>query len=364
MDIYSIVNYPNNIYSFGTKPVTSPAFTARRLLTEPIVDTCCFTHVDKSLSPKLLKSLAAAGKGNINLTMKVAKMKDVLLRAMGYKHPEELKIVFRSKGSPMSYSPELGQIVITNGQYSVEYFIAALRHELEHMDQFVKIYKTKGKDVFLKSLIHLFQKNNPNKTKPDIEKVRNSFNSKFYEIMAKDVSVEDFDAEKYYRAMLGYKGSSDGLSNAYRYHNNLLEKDAYDVTRKVLKALGKDPVVSSDVMPVNYKTLIKLLNDNGIAQQYHDGQLGMLHSIAEVKIIETPENYKRFVKIWDDFADGTELSAEDKAWFDGMFVRINAPYSNESITSKAIRICQDCYKQVELWLRKGLYCPKAILNNL
>ena len=146
-----------------------------------------------------------------------------------------------------------GKICVNESNCSVSRIISTFRHELEHLDQFVKIYKTMGEKTFLDALASIAKRQNPE------AKININFNKKFYELMSKDADTTNFDSKKYFKAMNEYTSFSYDASKAYKYYNNLLEKDAYSVERKILSSLGEDPVVSADAFAHNYKTLVNLL---------------------------------------------------------------------------------------------------------
>ena len=361
MKICPFFNYSQNVYPVGMKPTTTPVFGNKKLLTQPIVDRCSFTHIDKSLSPKFLKSLVEIYKKNISLLQKATIIKDELLKAMGYKHPEILKIVPADpEQSCSSYEATQGVLCFSEDVPSIEIFIAMLRHEVEHMDESVKIYKTKGEKAMLNAFLNIAKLNNMDCPKSII------INNAFYDIMSKDVSTDGFDTEKYYKALCKYispKKEWCYYSSSYKYFNNLLEKDAYAVTRKVLKALGKDAVTPPDMFPKNYETMVKLLNKNGIPSKYHDNVLFVLDITARLKSIECPENVKRYLKIWEDIYDHNYVSPEDIDWYKKIAEKIDK--TGEVVgTLQSVQKNQEYYQQVETWLREGKFFAEDILKDM
>ena len=115
-----------------------------------------------------------------------------------------------------------------------------------------------GESAFQDALLSIAKRLNPKLSQSGIKIY---FNKNFYEIMSKDANTKNFDAEKYYKAMCEYTSFSYDASKAYKYYNNLLEKEAYSAERKILSSLGEEPVVSADAFPHNYNTLVKLMND-------------------------------------------------------------------------------------------------------
>jgi len=366
MKICPIVNYSEKTYSVCVKPIAKTASGGWRLLTEPIANNYCFSQPDKTLVPGFLKILLDIGKENLSSLEKITKIKDMILKIMGYQHPEELKFIFVEKmNSLASYEPVLGKIVISEGKYSDKDVIKILRHELEHLHQFVRIYKAKGEQAFLDGMEYLFKKNHPNATEADILNLnlKANFNNDFYKIMQKDVSIEDFDAEKYYKSAREYIEFDSAPSKGYEYFNNQLEKDAYSAERKVLKAFGLAPIVSVDYFPQNYKTMLKLMNKAGIPEQYHDNIIQVLNITARLKDVETKENFKKYIKIWNNKSNKKEVSSEDLDWYYKVAEKLDA-INKEGYTLETVQSAQKYYQQVEEWMREGKFDTVAISNDM
>lgn len=403
MQVYPINNYSKNIYQTGLKPAARPAFGSKKLLTQPIIDSCSFKHIDKSLEPKFLRSLLDIK--DKDYFQRVDKIKNKLLTAMGYKHPEELKIEVIPMYDIASYVALKGQINIPGKQsgdkfipleYPTYQVIETLRHELEHMDQNIKLYKVKGEQLFLKACLCNTKLNGPegplevngeicgisqeaspvymaegkviccgefHRKEETMDDLRAKFNKKFYEIMTKDSSTDYFDTEKYYKAYCEYISPKDWCwySSTYKYLNNLLEKDAYNVERKVLKALGKDPVVSADSFPENYETMVKLLKDNSFSGMELEDTLSILCILARVKNTETPENFKRLLKIQADRDNGKKLSNEDIYFH---FKKLTEVEELQSGRLESVQKTQKRYQQVESWLREGKFFAEDILKDM
>ena len=274
-----------------------------------------------------------------------------MLRAMGYKHPKELKLLPLENILNTSYEVTQGVIHVSKkNNMSAPMFIATLRHELEHFEQFVKIYKTMGANAFQAALLSIAKKLNPTLNTPEINI---DFNKKFYEIMSRDVDTTNFNAKKYYKAMCEYTGFSYDASKAYKYYNNLLEKEAYAVQRKILSSLGEEPVVSADLFAHNYKTLLRLMNNNKIPLQYQDNVLQVLRLAAQIKSIETPENFKTIWKIWSNKQKNIEITPREEELLNQSLNKVNETYCGR-VTLKQIQLNKKCSKQIENWLRQGI----------
>lgn len=340
---------------------SSPNFGGKNLLTKPIIDTCSFTHSDKTLEPKFLKRLLDIGNENISVLQKYAMIKDEMLKAMGYKHPEELKILPLKRQTVASYEASQGVIYISDQmKMPPAMIIATLRHELEHLDQFVKIYKTMGEKAFLETITNFIKRLNP-ELKPS--EINIKLNKRFYEIMSKDADTKNFDSKKYYKAMCEYTPFSYDASKAYKYYNNLLEKGAYSAERKILSSLGEDPVVSADAFPHNYKTLVILMNDNKIQLQYQDNVLQVLRLAAQIKSIETNKNFKKIWGIWVNKQKNIAVTANEEELLNQSLNKVKEIYCSSFVTLKQVELDKVCSNQIESWLRKGIWYFENILNE-
>jgi hypothetical protein len=77
-----------------------------------------------------------------------------------------------------------------------------LRHELDHMEVFTKLYKKIGGEEFEKLLPALYGENMP------------KVNHEFYKKMSEHVNIDNFDADKYIDAIKNYY-SGDPLGNSH-----------------------------------------------------------------------------------------------------------------------------------------------------
>lgn len=347
---YSVVNYQS-----------VPNFCGKNLLTKPIIDTCSFSHSDKTLEPKFLKHLLDIGNENISILQKYTKIKDEMLKTMGYKHPEELKIIPIQSQKDASYEASQGVIYISDQmKMPTAIIIATLRHELEHLDQFAKTYKSMGEKAFLEILTNFVKRLNPELKQSEINI---KLNKRFYEIMSKDANTKNFDSEKYYNAMHEYIPFSYDASKAYIYYNNLLEKDAYSVERKILSSLGEEPVVSADGFTHNYKTLVKLMNDNKVQVKYQDNVLQVLRLAAQIKSLETADNFKKIWRIWVNKQKNIAVTAKEEELLNQSLNKVNEIYCSTHITLKQVELDKGCSNQIETWLRQGIWYFEDILKE-
>ena len=189
--------------------------------------------------------------------------------------------------------------------------------------------------------------------------VENSFNEHFYETMAKDADITNFDAEKYYKAQYEYPLPSDKFSLSFKYYNNLLEKEAYDVERKVLKALGKDPVVAADFFPENYETMLKLMEKSGFPEEMYDFLLYELKILVHLKNIKKPGDIMKFLDVWSDIKDH-KVTPGDMTWWN----KTASDILHREPTLKSLKEEKKCHKAIESFLREGQFTVQDVLNNL
>ena len=340
----------------------APNFCGKKLLTKPIIDICNFSHSDKTLDPNFLRNLLKLDSENISILQKYTKIKDKMLRAMGYNHPKNLKLIPFEDILDASFEVTQGRINISDKTMNMTtpMFIATLRHELEHFDQFVKIYKTMGVNAFQDALISIAKRLNPELNPYNINI---NFNKNFYEIMSKDVDTTNFNAEKYYKAMYEYTAFSYAPSKAYKYYNNLLEKEAYVVERKILSSLGEEPVVSADTFPHNYEILVKLMNNIKVPLEYQDNVLQVLKLAAQIKSIETTENFKKIWGIWVNKQKNIEITPEEKKMLNKSLNKTNEIYCSNFVTLKQIQLDKECSKQIENWLRNSIWHFEDVLKE-
>ena len=315
-----------------------------------------FVHVDKSLTPQFLKELL---KIECNTPLETyTKIKDEILKALGFKHPELVELAFNKSMTESRYEFRSGKILIAKSKtIPKERKIASIRHEIEHLLQSLKIYKAKGKEGFASAMLEYRENNSlpPIKTVEDYIKL---MNLEFFETMSKDVSIIGFDTERYYNALCKYKEPNGTLAVDFRYYTNLLEKDAYEITKKVLKALGQDTTVSPDLFPANYETMIQLLNNKKITKICHEWILGDLIGFANVKeLTKTSTDFKRFLQIVKDIRANKKVDPIEEDWA----IKLCSKTEKEVFVKKA---GQKPYQQVEAWLRNGIFTLDDLIKNI
>ena len=184
---------------------------------------------------KQLKSLDGT------LDEKLPKAKDIILKDMGL--PCDLvECVDTDLGGKgyAAYSAPLGKILFDknycqrpDSEFSNEAVMCILRHELDHMEVFAKLYKKLGGDEFEKLLPELYGENMP------------KVNHEFYKEMSKHVDIEGFDADKYVNAIKNYyKGANldakpyEKFTGITKNFDNELENSARDKQIQLESLMG------------------------------------------------------------------------------------------------------------------------------
>lgn len=175
-----------------------------------------FTSEQKTIkgsSPEVAKQLKGLSG---TLDQKLAQAKDIIFADLGL-NPDLVKLVDEDCG-PGGYamcSPARGVIKFNkafcqqpNSQFSDDAVLCILRHEIDHMVVFSKIYKKVGAEKF----DEIIQNNDYLKTLPPAERV---VNHGFYQEMSKHFDVSDFDEKPYLDAFSNYNKGVDATGIEY-----------------------------------------------------------------------------------------------------------------------------------------------------
>ena len=264
-----------------TKPINSTQLKGLRFAPNLACDTVQLSNTSY-LSESFVKSLTQIeGKDNLDIAIKI---KDAILRRMGYKHPELLQVEKASfladiNGIAGGWCNESGKMVLGSHVLNSpvgEELIPTLYHELDHMDKFIKLYKATGE----KKYYEIIAENIGGKQTPKI-------NFDFFQRMSKDVDIKDFDVSKYIRAARKYEGAGFRLSEQYKYFNNPFEVSAYDLEAKIKNILGTLSITPKDIFPKNYDSLLKTLEKQGITDTLQQDEiLFNLSEICKMKYID------------------------------------------------------------------------------
>lgn len=187
---------------------------------------------------------------NAPLDKKLAKAKDIILTDLGL--PCGLLVLVDrdcGPGAYAGYSPTTGVIAYNkalcqkkDSQFSDDAVLCILRHEIDHMVVFTKLYKTLGPDGFEK----LMQNSELIKQLPPEQRV---VNHKFYQEMSKYVDkLSDSDTKKYADAITNYNKNADSTGIEYSNYrkftfitnnfDNELENSARNVQYQLEEQMG------------------------------------------------------------------------------------------------------------------------------
>lgn len=296
----------NNNYSFNSNNIYLQAYKASKLRNNSIQSaetSKAFASVplgaysDRLLSKQSFTSLPKTIKGSSpevakqlkslqgTLDQKLVQAKDIIFKDLGL-NPDLVKLVDEDCG-PGGYamcSPARGVIKFNkafcqqpNSQFSDDAVLCILRHEIDHMVVFTKIYKQVGAEKF----DEIIQNNDYLKTLPPAERV---VNHEFYKEMSKHFDVSDFDAKPYMDAFNNYNKGVDPTGINYsncklftyitKNFDNELENSARTAQYALEEQMGvttlKDFYSMIDNTKVLKAKLSELLNQNSTLKDGED----------------------------------------------------------------------------------------------
>jgi len=158
-----------------------------------------------------------------SLDEKLPKAKDIILKDMGLPNDlvECVDLDLGGKGYA-AYIVTQGKILFDkkfcqkpDSEFSDDAVMCILRHELDHMEVFAKLYKKLGKDEFKKVISGIIDK---------MPEGMRDINYDFYEKMSKYVNVDNFDAEKYIYAIKNYYDGG-ALGNSHYKNFTIITKN-------------------------------------------------------------------------------------------------------------------------------------------
>lgn len=293
-----------------SKPINLTKLQNSHLAPDLAFDTIQLTN-NSYISESFVKSLTQMkGKDNIETATLI---KNAILKKMGYKNPELLKLEKASffsemRGMAAGWCNESGKMIL--GDYVLnspikDQLIPTLYHELDHMDKFIKLYKATGEKKYYEILAE------------NIGKERNpKINFDFFKKMSEDVDITDFDVNKYINAARKYETAGPRFSQQYKYFNNPFEVSAYDLESKIRNILKTSTLSPTDVFPKNYISLVDALKKQDITDVLKQDET-LLHiiEICKMKYIDknlllsyrnvinqtaTPEETERVMKVFKE----------------------------------------------------------------
>lgn len=260
-----------------TKPISPTQIQGLRFSSNLACDTVQLSNTSY-LSDSFVKSLTQIkGKDRVETYRKI---KDAILKKMGYTNSELIKVEsasgFQSISIGAGWDEVTGKIIIGDiaKNTNIENGIAMMYHEIDHMDKFVKLYKSLGEGKFQR----LVSKRNPEAT----------LNLDIYREMSKNADIMGFNAGKYSKAYLEYPEKMKGYSDMYKYLNNPLEVEAFTVQSKIQKILGLSEFTTKDAFPKNYKAMLDSLAKQGITDvQQQDLIIQNILSMCQSKVLDS-----------------------------------------------------------------------------
>ncbi len=355
--------YTENIIGIGVRNYVKPKTIANlKYAPELARDTLQILN-ETPLTKTFIQSLRKVkGKDKVD-TLRL--IKDSVLRKMGYKHPELLKLksdsieftLAEKLGAAGGYSSELGNIYLSQKVLNLtqEQQIAFLYHELDHMDKYVKLYKSVGENKFQAAIDKSRQNNTFLKNLLGIkEDLKSDINLDFYRKMSSDIDISKFNSHKWHKAVQEYHPISPKLTEQYKYFNNPLEISAYGAEAIVKSALGLPSKTARDLFPKNFKSMVNKLSAQGIKNA--DEQEEIFARISPVAFWKNIDN--KTGQIYLKSINGLEVTPDETKYMDEMINKISGDkkYSSAEFT-------QQVWRQVESFIDRRILTPEALMAH-
>ena len=353
----------NNILGLGIKTFNKPASYKGIKLKYCLSNDATYYKEMSHLSEDFVKSLPEIkGKNPLD---RLNRIKYAILNEMGYKSKRAVKIEIepqnfetaKKNGAGGGFDPEGAKIdflqeVLT---YPIEKQIAWLYHELDHLDKFVKLCKAvkirKFIDIIYDMKINIAKARGAN----NLYDIDTYVDWGFYSKLRKGVDLSGFDKDKWIKACHEYPGISGGYSEQYKYFNNPLEQSAHDIQRKIQKIFGLSTETPADNFPKNYTNIVEALKEHGIADtKLQDEIITEVYGNAFIAKA-TPQ----LLKIGRKIRNGLEISAEEM-----MFFQIESQKLINNTTCNNTEFIQSVYKDVETFIKKGIFTQDAIIEHI
>ncbi len=232
-----------------------------RFAPKSVGDVCSFRG-DKTLCPKFLAELMALD--DTNVIKFVTTVKDKILSARGYSHPEKMKVCALDESAhSMGFNFVSGNLHMAYlGDVPKSQKIALVMHEIDHFEKGACLYKALGAEKFEKALRKRFP---------------NSFlfiNNKFWSEMSQNVDIQGFDVNKYlgswkHSKVLPIRNNKDFniVRNIHFYATDAFEAAAYKKQKMVLRALGQNDKVYADACGEPLGKIISRLDELDIPDE-------------------------------------------------------------------------------------------------
>lgn len=294
---------------------------------------------------------------------------NTILKKMGYKNPENLNVgvdslefkLSKRLGCSAGFNPEQGSLYLSQEfiNLPIERQISMFYHELDHMDKFVKLYKSVGEKRFQKFLIESSEHSPLYDTL--VQKglyVKPTINNDFYKKMSNEIDIKDFDINTWSKAVREYSGMTPRYCDQYKYFNNPLEISAYNLESKINRILGLPIETVRDEFPKNYKSMIDLLKRQGITDE-----------LKQEKIIQDTINTcqlkfmdKRLIEVYRKKINGQEITSDDLKIVEQICSQLEQEMKSD--IKKQINLVQEASSEAEKYINKGLLTQMDIINSL
>ncbi len=258
----------------------------------------------KGTTPNVALQLKAL---NGSLDEKILKAKDIILKDMNF--PSDLAQCIDDDLAGSGYaafSPALGSVVIDkkacqspNAQFSDNEILCILRHELDHLEVFTKLYKKLGSDEFEKLVLgceFLVSMLPPDKRK---------INHELYSKLAQYVNVDNFNSDKYVDAIKNYYpvvlGNSpyENFMGISKNFNNALEASAQDKQRKLEHLMGVKTLDNFYFAIDEAKKFEKEIKQKGINEEKEIKELfdkQYASALETTKLEDKPQNWAAIIQ--------------------------------------------------------------------
>ncbi len=308
-----------------------------------------------------------------NKTETIKKIKDEILSKMGYKNPSAFEVkplgfmlqedLIAAGFDPHSCTLNIGKEI---SNLKIEKLIPVLYHELDHMDKFVKLYKALGTEQFKAYTKKLMESNLLNKALIkagllDLDKSIN-INTKAYEALSRDVSLEGFDVKKWSKAFREYTAVGSKYCEQKKYYENALEVAAYEIETEIKRLLGQPTVTVKDYFPSNYSKMINLLKRQGITDiNKQESTIEMAISCSEAEGLN-----KKALKVLQKTAHGSELTSTEEEIIEKAYEKLNSRLMSDYklAPDNLLKTKQKIYEKAESYISRGLLTMQEMIDDL
>ena len=318
--------------------------------------------IDQSLSPMFLQSLKNI-EGDDTVSV-IRKIKDLIMKAMGFKHPEQLEVLYNdyskvalnARNVEAGFDPITGAILLGDRFFSktVEDIIALLRHELDHVVKFTQVFKKLGADGFTKATTSRTINNCiipiPYRISQEVLNARPNIN--FFENFAKQVDIGDFDSRKYIEAYIDVpKTYMTPKRQQFEYFNNALEQSAYKIQQQAIDNLGYKAITPDASLPKNYLKIVNSLEVQGVDNPY--ARDAIMDIITQVVARQKEPDAKILLQLLRKECQGIEMTPEEITYLTNKQWKIFSPEE-----------LQKLYKEVEDRIVAGKITLEDILAEI